>query len=171
MHAVAPAIDRLEQENEELREGLQRAAKAAIDRELDAAVPNWRQVNVDERFHNWLLMPDPYSGVIRDRLLKDAARAGSAQRVINIFQGFLQEAGASQPAQAGQPGPRQTWQPARGQTYSRQQILDMARLRRQGKIDDKAWARWEHEIVRAGREGRVAGALDIRDLDGVRVTR
>jgi hypothetical protein len=56
-------------------------------------VPNWRQINDDPRFHQWLLMPDTYSGVIRDHLLKDAAHAANASRVISFFKGFLAAAG------------------------------------------------------------------------------
>src|SRR5262245_3253127 len=94
--AVAPELHRLEQENQELRVEVHRATKNTIDQRLDANVPKWRQINNDERFHNWLLMPEPYSGVIRDRLLKDAARAGDAQRMVNIFRGFIAEVGGQQ---------------------------------------------------------------------------
>jgi hypothetical protein len=41
-------------------------------------------------------------------------------------------------------------------------------LRRQGKIDDQAWLRWEHELCRASKEGRVRAALGI---DGVPISR
>jgi hypothetical protein len=40
--------------------------------------------------------------------------------------------------------------------------------RRKGQISDEAWARWEHELVAAGREGRIRAALGI---DGVPVSR
>jgi hypothetical protein len=33
-------------------------------------------------------------------------------------------------------------------------------MRRRGEIGDEEWARWEHELVAAGREGRILGALD-----------
>src|SRR5262249_28456952 len=63
-HAIGPELQRLYEENQQLHDEVSRAAKMAIDRELDAAVPNWRQINNDERFHQWLLLPEPYSGVI-----------------------------------------------------------------------------------------------------------
>jgi hypothetical protein len=133
----------------------------AIDRELDAAVPDWRQINADERFHQWLLMPDPYSGVIRDRLLKDAVRAANAQRVITFFKGFLAAAGQ---APAGQRSyPTSSGKPI----YTRGQITQMASMRRRGQIGDAEWARWEHELVAAGREGRIKGALN---NDGIPVS-
>jgi len=44
--------------------------------------------------------------------------------------------------------------------YTRQQITEMARRRQKGLIGDADWARWEYELIAAGREGRVVGALD-----------
>src|SRR6516162_3231096 len=40
---------------------------------------------------------------------------------------------------------------------------EMARRRRKGAFTDAEWAAWEHELVAAGREGRMLGALS---LDG-----
>jgi len=74
-HGLAPELERLHNENAQLRDEASRATKMAIDRELDANVPDWR--------------------AIRDRLLKDAAAAASAQRVIRIFQGFIREASST----------------------------------------------------------------------------
>jgi hypothetical protein len=37
----------------------------------------------------------------------------------------------------------------------------MAAMRRRGEINDAEWARWEHELIAAGREGRIIGALDL----------
>jgi hypothetical protein len=161
-HAMGPELQQLHEENQQLRDEVTRAAKMAIDRELDATVPNWRQINADDRFHQWLLMPDPYSGVIRDRLLKDAARAANAQRVISIFRGFLREVGA-----AGQAPQRASRASAGKPVYTRGQILQMAAMRRKGEINDQDWLRWEYELVAAGREGRIRGALN---NDGIPVS-
>jgi len=172
-HGLGPEIERLHAENEELRDEVSRTAKMGIDQYLDVHVPNWRQVNVDPRFHQWLLMPEPYSGIVRDRLLKDAAHAANAPRVAGFFQGFLREAGGAGqapvgPAPAGQAPQRTRRAPSGQRLYSRDEITRMWALRRQGKIDDQAWARWEHELCRASAEGRVRGALGI---DGMPVTR
>ena len=168
-HGLAPELERLHDENAQLRDEVSRAAKLAIDQELDRAVPDWRSINNDPRFHSWLLMPDTYSGIIRDRLLKDAAAAASAQRVINIFRGFLREAGAAGQAPAGQtptssaPQRASRRAPSGQRIYDRSEITRMWNLRRQGKIDDQAWLRWEYELVAAGRDGRIAGALSLDD--------
>jgi hypothetical protein len=51
--------------------------------------------------------------------------------------------------------------------YTRGQILQMAAMRRKGEINDQDWLRWEYELVAAGREGRIRGALN---NDGVPVS-
>ena len=164
--AMAPVLDRLEERDEQLREGLQRATKTAIDHALDTAVPNWREVNRDPRWFDWLNSPEPYSGYRRQDLLNDATAKGDAGRVIVIFKGFIAAAGG-QPAQPAQPGQPVRWAmpnypPAQssGRQISRDQILQMASLRRKGQINDADWARWERELFAAGRERRIRGALD-----------
>lgn len=168
-HAMGPELQQLHDENQQLRDEVSRAAKMGIDQYLDANVPGWQQINADPRFHNWLLQPEPYSGVIRDRLLKDAAHAANAPRVASFFKGFLAAEGAGGSAPVRTPAGRFAARSASGQrVYDRSEITRMWSLRRQGRIDDKAWARWEHELVAAGREGRIRGALDI---DGIPVSR
>jgi hypothetical protein len=120
-------------------------------------VPNWREINRDPRWFGWLNSPDVYSGYLRQELLNDATAKGDADRVISIFKGFIREAGAGQPAQAGS---RQAVQPS-GRVYTRPQIVEMARRRQKGLIDDAAWRRWEVELCRASAEGRVVGALSL----------
>jgi hypothetical protein len=98
----------------------------------------------------WLQGRDILSGQIRQQLLDDAVARGDAGRVISFFRGFLQKAAAA---------------PRHGMGA---QIAEMARLRRKGAYSDAQWAAWEAEIVAAGREGRVIGALD---ADGLPITR
>jgi hypothetical protein len=153
----------LRHENAELRDRLTQEGRHRIDQALDAAVPNWRQVDQDQRWLNWLLMPEPLSGRIRQELLNEAAARGDATAVVAFFRGFLREAGQA---------PQQTRAAASYPTtalgkpiYSRAQILHYANLRRKGAINDTDWARWEHELCAASREGRIAGGLP---LDGGR---
>jgi len=171
-HALAPELQQLHNENLALQDQLDAATKMTIDQFLDANVPNWRQINNDERFHSWLLLPDTYSGVIRDRLLKDAAHSGNAQRVANFFRGFLAQEGATGRAPANPASQRTLQRTPRtlsGQRiYDRSEITRMWDLRRKGAINDADWAKWEHELCRASAEGRVRAALNI---DGIPVSR
>ena len=64
---------------------------------LDAKLPNWRQLNTNEEFLSWLRLPDPYSGAIRHDMLKAAYAQGNANRVANFFNGFLAEEAAVAP--------------------------------------------------------------------------
>lgn len=161
--AMAPILDRLEERDERLREGLQRAAKTAIDHALDTAVPNWREINQDPRWFDWLNSPEPYSGYRRQDLLNDATAKGDAGRVIVIFKGFIAAAGG-QPAPSSRPAsllPASYPAPSsRGRIYSREDITRMAALHRRKAISDEEYAKWENEFIRAANEGRIKGALD-----------
>jgi hypothetical protein len=124
-HALAPELQRLHEENQDLQDQLNSATKTTIDQYLDREVPNWRSINADERFHSWLLQPDPYSGIIRDRLLKDAAHAASAPRVASFFKGFLAAAGQTPASSAptSQRAPRRA--PSGQRLYDRSEITRM----------------------------------------------
>jgi hypothetical protein len=152
--AMAPELQQLHEQNQHLHDQLASTKKMAIDQYLDTHVPGWREINRSEKFHAWLLAPEIYSGVVRDRLLKDAAAKGDAARVASFFTSFI--AAGNAPADTA----ARAATPSRKPTYTRGQILEMARMRRQGQIPDPEWLRWEHELVAAGREGRIIGALD-----------
>ena len=79
-----------------------------MHQQMDALQPQWQQLNADQRFIDWVLLPDPYSGVTRQRLMQEAWNAGDAHRVHRFFQGFLTEEAALNPAGA----PRQPAAPA-----------------------------------------------------------
>jgi hypothetical protein len=67
---------------------------------LATAVPNWRDINVDIGFKEWLSAPDPYSGRLRADMLNDAFSGHEANRVINFFRGYVEASGLPQPSQA-----------------------------------------------------------------------
>src|SRR5262249_969770 len=89
--AVSPHLARLDQENADLRNRLAREARRSLDQMVEAAVPNFREVDRDPRWHRWLLGVDLYSGRVRQQLLNEAIAAASAPRVISFFRGFLNE--------------------------------------------------------------------------------
>lgn len=65
---------------------------------LDEKLPEWRNLNTDEKFLSWLRLPDAFSGAIRHDLLKAAYEQNNAPRVQAFFQGFLAEEAATAPA-------------------------------------------------------------------------
>ena len=69
---------------------------------LDKNLPEWRELNTNEEFLDWLRLPDPFSGAIRHDMLKAAYAQGNASRVLAFFNGFLAEEAATSPAE-GEP--------------------------------------------------------------------
>lgn len=95
----------LKAEIEQLRNGVRATSQvsAAQARDtmlahLDEKIPEWRNLNEDEKFLSWLRLPDPFSGAIRHDLLKAAYDQNNAARVQAFFQGFLAEEAAVAPA-------------------------------------------------------------------------
>jgi hypothetical protein len=163
-HAVAPQLAQLGAQSAELMQRLARETRARLDRDVEAAVPNYREIDNDPRWHQWLRQVDPYNGRIRQELLNDAIAAGSATRVVAFFRGFLREQG-SQPSPVFEWGPGQVLERTRprpqGTVYTRDQIKHFYELHRRGKFigREDEWNRLEWEIIRAGREGRILGGL------------
>jgi hypothetical protein len=159
-------LDRLEEKDALLGDHLARVVQDNLHRQVVAAVPQWAEINQDPRWLAWLSQNEPLNGIPRQRLLNDAVASGDAQRVVNFFRGFLRE--AAQPAQPGQPMasvlPSSYPAQSRGQFYTRPQILEMASLHRQGKINDQDYARWEAEVCRASKEGRILGGEPLGGL-------
>jgi hypothetical protein len=89
--AVSPELQRFHDENAKLQQELSRSRKAAMNAELTREVPNWREINTDKRFLQWLRKPNIYTGRTNKELLDAAAGAADAPRVAAFFKGFLSE--------------------------------------------------------------------------------
>ena len=84
------------------------------DSDLDREVPNWRQINVDQRFLNWLDLYDMFSGQQRLKLLQEAYAAGNSPRCAAFFRAFLEEAqGGAPPSRISHRPHRRALDPAR----------------------------------------------------------
>ena len=165
VEALSPELQQLRAENNRLRGMATRAQHAEIERALDQRVPSWRDVYQDPGFSSWLSEPDDFSGTTRSQLLRNAVANGDAARVVRFYQGFQQEAGHHAPAnQRSRRSPQ-----ASGNIYTRPQIKSLYEQRRLGRINDQKWAPLEADIVAAGREGRVVGA--IHPVDGTEMSR
>jgi len=53
--------------------------------ELSAEVPDWRDINANQDFHNWLLEVDPLSGMSRQTFLDNAQNQLDSRRVAGFF--------------------------------------------------------------------------------------
>jgi hypothetical protein len=150
--------------------------KKLID-SLDNQQPQWRDLNTNEEFLDWLRLPDPFSGAIRHDMLKAAYAQGNASRVLAFFNGFLAEEAATSPDR-GEPvtGTRvpkvpletlaapgraksaaSTSGPAEKPIFTRAQIAsfyaDVAAGRYRSKDAEKN--KLEAQIFEATREGRI----------------
>ena len=183
LHAIAPHLMNLEQQNAELQARLAKDTRRILDQQVELAVPNYRDIDRDPRWHRWLLGVDVLSGRVRQQLLNEAISAAQAPRVISFFRGFLNEevaTGHNEPAPAShQPAaPREAAIPlsslaapgrARPATggdaslpperpiYTRAQIRDLYSAHRKGAYvgREAEWARQDADIIAAGREGRI----------------
>jgi hypothetical protein len=71
---------------------------------LAREVPDWEQVNGNQRFHEWLLTPDPMTGITRQTYLVDAQRSHNVPLVANIFNAWKEISGvAAQPQTQSKP--------------------------------------------------------------------
>jgi hypothetical protein len=100
-----PEVTRLERKVAELEAKLGNVgtkvatdARGRMEAFLDDKIPNWRGVNYDPKFLDWLKLPDAYSGVIRHDLLKTAYEQNRTPQVLAFFEGFLSEEAAVDPA-------------------------------------------------------------------------
>jgi hypothetical protein len=183
LHAVAPHLQALESQNAELQRRLAVEARRNLDQQVELAVPNYREIDRDPRWHRWLLGVDVLSGRVRQQLLNEAISTAQALRVISFFKGFLNEeaaTGHNDPALTShQPAaPREAAidlgslaapgraRPATGgdaslpperPIYTRAQIRDLYSAQRKGAYvgREAEWARQEADIIAAGREGRI----------------
>jgi hypothetical protein len=152
-HAMAPHLQNLNAENAELRQQLAREARHRLDQQVAAAIPNYRDIDRDPRWHQWLMTLDPLTGQIRQQLLNDAIASGSVARVSAFFRGFQQEATNS-------PAPQRSRNTASSKpTYTRDQIAQLYSAHRKGAYAGREaeWARIEADIFRAQHENRVQG--------------
>jgi len=183
IQAVQPRLQYLQGENEDLRQQLQREARVRLDMLVEAALPNYREIDNNPRWHAWLRLPDPFSGRIRQEILNDAIAAASAPRVLSFFKGFLSEESAlghlkSEPAPQPAAPPREpavdltslaapgrarpagggdTSLPSEKPFYTRASIKQNYRDHQQGRWvgREAEWNRLERDMIAAPLEGRV----------------
>ena len=127
-------------------------------------MPDYREIDRDPRWHNWLRQPDQLSGVQRQQLLNDAVSSGSVARVRTFFEGFRRESG-NQPSGSTATTSGRTRPASSGNkpVFTRPQIAELYRAQQQGAYvgREAEWARLEVSIIEAGREGRILGGTDI----------
>lgn len=117
-------------------------------------MPDYRSIDEDPRWHQWLLGTDMLSGRMRQVLLDDAVASGDATRIANFFRKFLNEAAPAQASSAYRAGSMPS-----GKIYTRAEITRLYEQHRRGAYRGReaAWQAQEADIIAAAREGRVLG--------------
>ena len=163
--ALTPHLQHLDQQNAELHQRLARTSRLALDQSVEQAVPNYRDIDRDPAWHDWLRSSDPLSSQPRQFLLNDAIAQGDAPRVIAFFKGFERASQAAPPApQHRAAASRASTRPSpSGTIYTRAQISKLYDQHRRGAYvgREAEWDRLEFDIIRAGAEGRIAGGVDL----------
>ena len=182
LQAIEPELNAVRQQNVQLQQRLAVEARRRLDQSVELAVPNYRDIDRNPRWHRWLLGIDVLSGRVRQQLLNDAISSGAAPRVISFFRGFLREEQATghlRPAPAAQQpaAPREPAIPlaslaapgrARPATggdtafppdkpiYTRAHVKQLYEQHRKGAYvgREAEWARQEADMFAAQREGR-----------------
>lgn len=174
---IKQQLDQLAQRVEGSTKMTAAQARRNLEATLDAQVPDWRDINVAPEFHQWLSLPDLFSGAIRHSLLKAAYEQNDTPRVVAFFKGFLSQEAALAPATEpaadaptsdkipletfAAPGRAKTAAaasaPAEKPTFTHAQIsafyADVQRGKYRGREQEKD--RIERQIIEAGREGRI----------------
>ena len=150
LHALAPELQRIDAQNESLRQQLAQEQRRGLYQTLDSSLPNWREIDNDPRWRQWLLFSDPYNKRPRQALLNDAITANDAARVLSFFRGFLAEVG--QPSQGQQPQQAPS-APAGKRTYARADITKYSELYRKGRISEADYAKLSADIHAASGKG------------------
>lgn len=152
---IEPHLVALQSENQHLKRRVHAAEARDIYATLDASLGNWREINTSAAFLHFLSFADVYSGRLRSELLRQAFAAADAQRVLAIFQDFLQQAQSSA-------APARTARSPRGSsekpTFT---SADVTRFYAEGRgrtftpEQQKRRDALEHQIIAAGAEGRI----------------
>lgn len=105
-----PMIATLQQENGQLRAllgGMQeqtvQSARDTMLSTLDTEQANWRELNQNPEFLGWLENVDPYNGMKRLDMLRQAFEGNNTTRVLAFFKGFLNENAAYAPTPTPSP--------------------------------------------------------------------
>lgn len=154
---------------EEAVTGVSKKTTTTIENQFYASlrqmVPDWQQINADERWLAWLSEVDPTFGLPRQAALDHAHQTSDAGRVAALFNQFKaahtppkQESLESQVApvstgSAAPPAAAPAAKPRLSQKFVQQFYTDLARDRYKGREAEAA--RIEQEINLAAAEGRI----------------
>ena len=152
MHALAPELQRINDQNESLRRQLAAEQRRGLYQSLDTMVPDWRTIDNSLEWRQWLAQPHELSGRTRQQWLDDAMARGDAHRVASFFRGFLQARTTIGGSRVQQAPSAPTGKP----TYTRAQITRASEDYRRGRIPEAEYQKLSADMHAAIAEGRIA---------------
>jgi hypothetical protein len=152
---VGADVARLEQGMNEVRHALHRERRNQMLATMDTQLPAWRSQNVDAEFLRWLEERDPFSGVAKSHLLKNAWENNDTDRVLSIFNGYHTVGGRAPQGGNTRRGAGNADQPFLTAAEITQFYNEVARGKWVGREAEKAQR--EAFIVECGRVGRIIG--------------
>jgi hypothetical protein len=155
--AVAPTVQALERQNAELAQQVARETRKNLDQGVAAAIPNYREIDQDPRWHRWLLGVDSLNGRVRQDLLNAAIDRGDVVACVAMFRGFLREYRAASETSATAPGRSRS--SGVKPIYTNESIKDLYAQRRKGAFTEDQWKSIEGDLAAALKEGRVAAKV------------
>jgi hypothetical protein len=141
-------------------------ARVAVQRQffadLTEKVPNWEQLNTDDKFLGWLDEVDPMTGMTRQTVFDDAYSRLDVNRVSAFFRAYGGNVGA---APSGSPPAGMMVTPSTSRSspetpqgkkiWRQKEVGEFYTNLRAGKISAEDSARTELEIFAAQNEGRI----------------
>jgi hypothetical protein len=98
MEALQPQLEQTRAQVTELAQRQYQSAEDEFYGELEAAVPDWKAINADQRFIDWLAEVDPMFGVSRQTAMDHAARVMSHAQAASLFNAYKTASGMNKPA-------------------------------------------------------------------------
>lgn len=131
---------------------------------IDAAVPDWKKVNKDKNWLEWLKAVDPIARATRQSLLNRARSVYDAAATIDMFNTYKatnKTPAASAPTRVLPTGRAPNATPGngaepKGEILTRAWIAEQGILYSKGKISREAWKLVESRINSAARENRIS---------------
>lgn len=173
---ITPELRQMMAEQAEIKKQLGAASQAVAQTSqekvwaaLDAALPNWREINSSDEFLAWLQEPDVFSGSPRIASLQGAFNSYDATRVVSIFRAYVGKTPVPTPSRTtpvvdrgtlvapGQPrgGAMEAPEGNRGRILSEQEVGDFYTRVRKRQVTPEEYKRVSAEIALAVAEGRV----------------
>lgn len=99
MQEIKPELEQTRKKVTEVAGTVYQNAQERFFGELAKAVPDWQQINTDQRWLDWLGEIDPLSGVPRQVYLDNASHRLDHERTAALFKAFKEAAGLNKPAE------------------------------------------------------------------------